>query len=313
MNVGNEKNLAINPGKRLGQKWRWFSLLEDRTLLGIAFVAPAVVLLFAFLAYPLVLGIWLGFTNTVIGQKGDFIGLANYISLLQDQLFWKVTYFTFLYTIAAVLFKLILGFALAIVLNREFRAKGFVRAIVLLPWIIPTVLSAICFWWLFDTTFSGITWILMKVGLIAHKIDYLGDPTNARICIIVANIWRGIPFFTIGLLAGLQTINPTLYEAASIDGAGGWHRFRHITLPLVIPLLTVVTTFSTIWTFADFQLIWVITKGGPANATHVYGTLSFQRAIVGGQFGEGAAISVFILPVLIVCVLVTYKYLRREE
>jgi len=311
--VGNEKNLAINPGKRLGQKWRWFSLLEDRTLLGIAFVAPAVVLLFAFLAYPLVLGIWLGFTNTVIGQKGDFIGLANYISLLQDQLFWKVTYFTFLYTIAAVLFKLILGFALAIVLNREFRAKGFVRAIVLLPWIIPTVLSAICFWWLFDTTFSGITWILMKVGLIAHKIDYLGDPTNARICIIVANIWRGIPFFTIGLLAGLQTINPTLYEAASIDGAGGWHRFRHITLPLVIPLLTVVTTFSTIWTFADFQLIWVITKGGPANATHVYGTLSFQRAIVGGQFGEGAAISVFILPVLIVCVLVTYKYLRREE
>lgn len=311
--MGNEKNLAINPGKRLGQKWRWFSLLEDRTLLGIAFVAPAVVLLFAFLAYPLVLGIWLGFTNTVIGQKGDFIGLANYISLLQDQLFWKVTYFTFLYTIAAVLFKLILGFALAIVLNREFRAKGFVRAIVLLPWIIPTVLSAICFWWLFDTTFSGITWILMKVGLIAHKIDYLGDPTNARICIIVANIWRGIPFFTIGLLAGLQTINPTLYEAASIDGAGGWHRFRHITLPLVIPLLTVVTTFSTIWTFADFQLIWVITKGGPANATHVYGTLSFQRAIVGGQFGEGAAISVFILPVLIVCVLVTYKYLRREE
>ncbi|MDH4266574.1 MAG: sugar ABC transporter permease [Deltaproteobacteria bacterium] len=303
----------MNPGKRLGQKWRWFSLLEDRTLLGIAFVAPAVVLLFAFLAYPLVLGIWLGFTNTVIGQKGDFIGLANYISLLQDQLFWKVTYFTFLYTIAAVLFKLILGFALAIVLNREFRAKGFVRAIVLLPWIIPTVLSAICFWWLFDTTFSGITWILMKVGLIAHKIDYLGDPTNARICIIVANIWRGIPFFTIGLLAGLQTINPTLYEAASIDGAGGWHRFRHITLPLVIPLLTVVTTFSTIWTFADFQLIWVITKGGPANATHVYGTLSFQRAIVGGQFGEGAAISVFILPVLIVCVLVTYKYLRREE
>ncbi|MFH1758703.1 MAG: sugar ABC transporter permease [Pseudomonadota bacterium] len=303
----------MNPRKRLGQKWGWFSLLEDRTLLGIAFVTPAVVLLFAFLAYPLVLGIWLGFTNTVIGQKGDFIGLANYISLLQDQLFWKVTYFTFLYTIAAVLFKLILGFALAIVLNREFRAKGFVRAIVLLPWIIPTVLSAICFWWLFDTTFSGITWVLMKVGLIAHKIDYLGDPTNARICIIVANIWRGIPFFTIGLLAGLQTINPTLYEAASIDGAGGWHRFRHVTLPLVIPLLTVVTTFSTIWTFADFQLIWVITKGGPANATHVYGTLSFQRAIVGGQFGEGAAISVFILPVLVVCVWVTYKYLRREE
>jgi multiple sugar transport system permease protein len=281
--------------------------------MGVAFVVPALILLLLFLAYPLVLGIWLGFTDTMVGRKGDFIGLANYLSLLQDRLFWLVTYYTFLYTAAAVLFKLILGFALAIVLNREFRAKGFVRAIVLLPWIIPTVLSAICFWWLFDTTFSGITWFLMKAGLISQKIDYLGNPTNARISLIVANVWRGIPFFTIGLLAGLQTINPTLYEAASIDGAGGWHRFRHVTLPLIKPLLAVVATFSTIWTFADFQLIWVITKGGPANATHLYGTLSFQRAIPGGQFGEGAAISVFILPVLIMCVLICYKYLRREE
>ncbi len=311
--MANTGNMGIQPSKGLGQRWRWSSLIEDRTVLGVAFVTPAVALLFVFLAYPLVLGIWLGFTNTLIGRGGDFIGLANYISLLQDALFWKVTYFTFLYTIAAVFFKLILGFALAIVLNRDFRAKGFVRAIVLLPWIIPTVLSAICFWWLFDTTFSAITWLLLKIGLIHSRIDYLGDPTNAQVCLIVANIWRGIPFFTIGLLAGLQTINPTLYEAASIDGAGGWHRFRHVTLPLIIPLLAVVTTFSTIWTFADFQLIWVITKGGPANATHVYGTLSFQRAIIGGQFGEGAAISVFILPVLVICVLVTYKYLRRED
>lgn len=303
----------IGSKKPLGQPRGWPSLIEDRALLGVAFVSPAVLLLVIFLAYPLILGIWLGFTNTLVGQKGEFIGLANYISLLQDKLFWKVTYFTFLYTIVAVLFKLILGFALAIILNRDFRTKGFVRAVVLLPWIIPTVLSAICFWWLFDTTFSAITWLLLEIGLISSRIDYLGDPTNARVCLIVANIWRGIPFFTIGLLAGLQTINPTLYEAASIDGAGGWHRFRHITLPLIIPLLAVVTTFSTIWTFADFQLIWVITKGGPANATHLYGTLSFQRAIVGGQFGEGAAISVFILPVLIICVMITYKYLRKED
>lgn len=311
--MGRTEITAIHPGKRLGWIGRWSSLLEDRALLGVAFVTPALALLVVFIAYPFILGIWLGFTNTVIGRKGEFIGLANYISLLKDALFWKVTYYTFLYTSVAVFFKLILGFALAIVLNREFLGKGFVRAIVLLPWIIPTVLSAICFWWLYDTTFSGITWILMKIGLISHRIDYLGDPTNARICLIIANVWRGIPFFTIGLLAGLQTINPTLYEAASIDGAGGWHRFRHVTLPLIIPLLAVVTTFSTIWTFADFQLIWVITKGGPANATHLYGTLSFQRAIVGGQFGEGAAISVFILPVLVICVMITYKYLRRED
>ena len=309
----NTANTAFQPERRLGPQWRWFSLLEDRTVMGVAFVTPALILLLLFLAYPLILGIWLGFTNALVGRRGEFIGLGNYISLFKDALFWKVTYFTFLYTIAAVFFKLLLGFALAIVLNRDFRAKGFVRATVLLPWIIPTVLSAICFWWLFDTTFSGITWVLIKAGLISHKIDYLGDPLNAQICLIIANVWRGIPFFTIGLLAGLQTINPTLYEAASIDGAGGWHRFRHVTLPLVTPLLAVVTTFSAIWTFADFQLIWVITKGGPANATHLYGTLSFQRAIPGGQFGEGAAISAFILPVLVVCVLICYKYMRREE
>ena len=309
----NTANTALQPERRLGPQWRWFSLLEDRTVMGVAFVTPAMILLLLFLAYPLILGIWLGFTNALVGKRGEFIGLGNYISLFKDALFWKVTYFTFLYTIAAVFFKLLLGFALAIVLNRDFRAKGFVRATVLLPWIIPTVLSAICFWWLFDTTFSGITWVLIKAGLISHKIDYLGDPLNAQICLIIANVWRGIPFFTIGLLAGLQTINPTLYEAASIDGAGGWYRFRHVTLPLVSPLLAVVTTFSAIWTFADFQLIWVITKGGPANATHLYGTLSFQRAIPGGQFGEGAAISAFILPVLVVCVLICYKYMRREE
>lgn len=309
----NTANTALQPERRLGPQWRWFSLLEDRTVMGVAFVIPALILLLLFLAYPLILGIWLGFTNALVGRRGEFIGLGNYISLFKDALFWKVTYFTFLYTIAAVFFKLLLGFALAIVLNRDFRAKGLVRATVLLPWIIPTVLSAICFWWLFDTTFSGITWILIKAGLISHKIDYLGNPLNAQICLITANVWRGIPFFTIGLLAGLQTINPTLYEAASIDGAGGWHRFRHVTLPLVTPLLAVVTTFSAIWTFADFQLIWVITKGGPANATHLYGTLSFQRAIPGGQFGEGAAISAFILPVLVVCVLICYKYMRREE
>ena len=311
--MGNTQNIPIQLERGLGRRGRWSSLLEDKTVMGVAFVIPALILLFLFLAYPLVLGIWLGFTDTMVGRKGEFIGLANYISLLQDRLFWLVTYYTFLYTAAAVFFKLILGFILAIVLNRNFRAKGFVRAIVLLPWIIPTVLSAICFWWLFDTTFSGITWVLIKAGLISHKIDYLGNMTNARISLIVANVWRGIPFFTIGLLAGLQTINPTLYEAASIDGAGGWHRFRHVTVPLITPLLAVVTTFSTIWTFADFQLIWVITKGGPANATHLYGTLSFQRAIPGGQFGEGAAISAFILPVLIMCVLICYKYLRREE
>jgi multiple sugar transport system permease protein len=287
--------------------------LENPTILGFLFVGPAELILLIFLAYPLLLGLWLGFTDTVVGREGHFIGVENYSSLLQDPTFWLTVYNTFLYTTVAVFFKLVLGIGLAIVLNRDFKAKGLIRAIVLLPWIIPTALSALCFWWLYDSTFSGISWTLMKLGLIGHRIDFLGEANNARFSLIAANVWRGIPFFTIGLLAGLQTINPTLYEAAEIDGAGSWHKFRRITLPLIMPLLMVVTAFSTIWTFADFQLVWVITRGGPAGATHISGTLSFQRAMSGGHFGEGAAISNFMLPILVLCVLFSYKYLKRED
>lgn len=311
-------NRGVELGERVITGWRrqvagLSRAVEDRSVLGLIFVFPAVAILIFFLAYPFALGLWLSFTDTIVGGKGSFIGIVNYAALLGDSLFWLVTFNTFLYTIVAVFLKLVLGFALAIVLNREFRAKGFIRAIVLLPWIIPTALSAIAFWWLYDTTFSGITWSLVRIGLVGHRIDFLGDPNLARMSLIIANVWRGIPFFTIGLLAGLQSISPTLYEAAEIDGAGRWAKFRYVTLPLILPLLAVVTIFSTIWTFADFQLVWIITKGGPANATHLYGTLAYQRAIPGGHFGEGAAISNFIFPVLLLCVILSFRYLRRED
>jgi len=294
-------------------KARFTAALENPTLLGFLFVAPAELILLIFLAYPFFLGIWLGFTDTVVGREGSFIGLENFEELLNDPAFWLTVFNTFLYTVIAVFLKAALGVGLAVVLNRDFKAKGLVRAIVLLPWIVPTALSAICFWWLYDSTFSGISWVLFRLGLIDRFIDFLGDPWNARFSLIAANVWRGVPFFTIGILAGLQTISPELYEAADLDGASSWAKFKKITLPLITPLLAVVTAFSTIWTFADFQLIWIITKGGPAGATHVFGTLSFQRAMSGGHFGEGAAISNFMLPILIICVLVSFKYLRRED
>jgi multiple sugar transport system permease protein len=296
-----------------GFRQRLSRALENPTVLGFLFVAPAELILLIFLAYPFFLGLWLGFTDTVVGREGNYIGFENYLALLDDPAFWLTVFNTLVYTIVAVFLKLVLGVGLAVVLNRDFKAKGLVRAIVLLPWIIPTALSAICFWWLFDSTFSGISWTLMKLGLIDHMINFLGDPWNARFSLIGANVWRGIPFFTIGLLAGLQTINPDLYEAADLDGAGAWAKFRRITLPLLMPLLTVVTVFSTIWTFADFQLVWVITKGGPAGTTHIFGTLSFQRAMSGGHFGEGAAISNFMLPLLVGCVLIAFMFLKKED
>jgi len=296
-----------------GLRERLSRALDNPTFLGFLFVAPAELLLLIFLAYPFFLGLWLGFTDTVVGREGHFIGFENYADLLDDPTFWLTVFNTFLYTVVAVLLKLVLGVGLAVVLNRDFKTKGLVRAIVLLPWIIPTALSAICFWWLYDATFSGISWALIRMGLIDNFINFLGDGWNARWSLIAANVWRGIPFFTIGLLAGLQTINPDLYEAADLDGAGSWAKFRRITLPLLMPLLTVVTIFSTIWTFADFQLVWVITKGGPAGATHIFGTLSFQRAMQGGHFGEGAAVSNFMLPILVACVFIAFMFLRKED
>jgi multiple sugar transport system permease protein len=287
--------------------------LQQRGVVGVLFTAPVGIILLLLLAYPFVLGIWLSFTDTIIGRTGHFIGLENYFYLLFDDVFRLTTFNTLLYTVAAVFFKLVLGFALAMVLNRDFKAKGLVRAIVLLPWIVPTALSTIVFWWIFDSQFSCISWVLIKMGILSHEIDFLGNPNNARASVIAVNVWRGIPFFTIGLMAGLQTINQSLYEAADIDGASPWVKFRKITVPLIMPLLAVITTFSIIWTFADFHLIWIMTRGGPANATHIYGTLSYQRAIPGGHLGEGAAISIFIFPILLICVLITAKYLRREE
>jgi multiple sugar transport system permease protein len=182
-----------------------------------------------------------------------------------------------------------------------------------MPFIVPTALSAIAFWWIYDSQNSMISWALRDLGLIDRHIDFLGDPWNARWSVIAANIWRGIPFVAITLLAGLQTIAPSLYEAATIDGASSWQRFRHVTFPLLTPIIAVVMTFSVLFTFTDFQLIWVMTRGGPINATHLMATLSFQRAIVGGSLGEGAALALSMIPFLLAAILFSYFGLQRRK
>jgi multiple sugar transport system permease protein len=202
---------------------------------------------------------------------------------------------------------------LALLLNKHLPFKAFIRAIVLLPWIVPTVLSAIAFWWIYDSQFSIISWTLVELGLRDDYIDFLGDPNNARISVIAANVWRGIPFVAITLLAGLQTIPVSLYEAATIDGASPWQQFRYITFPMLTPIIAVVMTFSVLFTFTDFQLIYVLTRGGPLNATHLMATLSFQRAIPGGQLGEGAAIAVAMIPFLLAAILFSYFGLQRRR
>ncbi len=290
-----------------------FRLLDDRNFLGIALMLPAATFLLVFLAYPLCLGFWLGMTDASIGQPGRFVGLANFISLAHDNIFWLSVFNTMLYTIVASALKFALGLYLALLLNRRLLLKSLVRAIVLLPFVTPTVLSAIAFWWIYDPQFSIISWSLMKLGLIHQFIDFLGSPWNARWSVIAANVWRGIPFVAITLLAGLQTISPSLYEAATLDGAGPWQRFRFVTLPMLSPIIAVVMTFSVLLTFTDFQLIYAITRGGPINATQLMATLSFQRAITEGRLGEGAAIADAMVPFLLAAILFSYFGLQRRR
>jgi multiple sugar transport system permease protein len=288
-------------------------LENSRLALGLLFLLPAATLLLLFLTYPLGLGVWLGFTDERIGRSGIFIGLENYQYLWNDNVFWLAVFNTLLYTVTASILKFGLGLWLALLLNEKLPFKAFLRAIVLLPWVVPTVLSAIAFWWIYDAQFSILSWALQRMGLIDAPINFLGDPTNARASVIAANIWRGIPFIAITLLAGLQTISPSLYEAATLDGATSWQRFRFVTFPLLTPIIAIVMTFSVLFTFTDFQLIYVLTRGGPVNATHLMATLSFQRGISGGNLGEGAAIAVAMIPFLLAAILFSYFGLQRRR
>jgi multiple sugar transport system permease protein len=291
----------------------WDRLKVNRTWLAWWFMLPAAAFLILFLAYPLGLGVWISFTDARIGRTGSFIGFENYEWLWDDSVFWLSVFNTLLYTGVASAIKFAVGLYLAILLNEHLPFKAMLRAVVLIPFIVPTVLSAIAFWWLFDSQFSIISWSLRKIGLISSNIDFLGDVWNARWSVIFANIWRGVPFVAITLLAGLQTVSPSLYEAATIDGATRWQMFRYITYPLLTPIIAVVMTFSVLFTFTDFQLIWVLTRGGPVNATQLMATLSYQRAILGGQLGEGAAISSAMIPFLLAAILISWFGLQRRK
>ena len=236
----------------------WDQLKTDRNWLGFWFMMPAAAFLILFLAYPLGLGVWLSFTDARLGRGGEFVGIENYEYLRDDSIFWLSVFNTLLYTSVASVIKFAVGLYLALLLNERLPFKAIIRAVVLIPFIVPTVLSAIAFWWLFDPQFSIISWSLRRLHLISANIDFLGDVWNARWSVIFANIWRGVPFVAITLLAGLQTVSPSLYEAATIDGATPWQRFRHITYPLLTPIIAVVMTFSVLFTFTDFQLIWAV-------------------------------------------------------
>ncbi|WP_395708833.1 carbohydrate ABC transporter permease [Reyranella sp.] len=287
--------------------------LERSGVFSWLMVGPPVAFMAALVGYPFFYGIWLSLQNRPVAKEGVFVGLENYISAWHDPVFWQVVANTFVYTIIATILKMVGGLGLALVMNQDFRFKNLTRALLLLPFIVPTVLSTIAWQWILDPAFSVINWALITTGIANPGPSWLGNPYLAMGSLIVVNVWRGLPFYAITLLAGLQTISPELYEAATIDGASTWERFRYVTLPLLMPVIFIVTMFSVIFTFADFQLIYVLTRGGPANATHVFATYAFDIAMNGGQFGQGAAIALTMVPPLALIILAMAIYMRAPK
>ncbi|WP_199178477.1 carbohydrate ABC transporter permease [Acidimangrovimonas sediminis] len=287
--------------------------LDRPNVLGPLLAAPATLILLILLAYPLGLGLWLSLTNTVLGGTPSFVGLANYAQLFHDPTYLAAAGYSVLYTVCSEGLKLTFGLGLALLLNRQFKGYRAARAIMLLPWVAPTVLSALAWNWLLDPQFSALSWLLIKLGLIHSNIDFLGQPWPARISLIIVNMWRGVPYFAMGYLAGLTAIPQSLIEAAQIDGAGPWTIFRRITWPLLLPVTTILLSFSTIWTVTDFQLIWTMTRGGPLDSTQVFTTLAYQRAINGGALGQGAAIAISVIPIMLILAIVALRSTREGK
>ncbi len=289
-------------------------ILEREAPLGYVLLVPTLAILLVFLAYPFFFGLWLSLTQSEIGEVGGFIGLGNFrVELFHDSVFLTTLTNTFTYTTVTTVFKLSLGLVMALLLNQIFPLQRFVRAALLLPWIIPSVLSTLSWRWMFDPTFSVVNWVLTHSGLSGSGVNWLGTPRTAMISLIIVNTWQGMPFYGISFLAGLQVIPQDLYEAAKVDGASRWQQFVNITLPMLRPVLLVVLLLSTILTFADFQRPFVLTNGAPYNSSHLLATWAYTKGVPGLDIGQGAAISLFLFPVLSLVIAAVLIALRRAD
>ena len=297
------------PG-RLARVREWW---EQEQVFGYGLILPALLLIVGLVAYPFGMAIYFSLSDYWVGSPGNFVGLQNFRDVVGNEIFQRTVYNSFVFTAIAVVLKAVLGVWLAMLLFRNFKLKRLIRGAVLLPWVIPTALSTLAWWWMFDSLYSVVNWTGIRLGLIAPPgPNWLGMPGYAMTAVITVNVWRGLPFFAITVLAGLVAIPREYYEAAEVDGASSAGRFRHVTLPLLKPVLAVVILFSTIFTFADFNIVQVLTRGGPVNTTHLFATLAYQIGLQGGNLGQGAAVSLFLFPMLAAVVFLQLRYIRKE-
>jgi multiple sugar transport system permease protein len=282
--------------------------------LGYTLALPLVLFTLGMLIYPFTSALILSFQDKLVGQAPRFIGLDNYRRLLlSDTTFRQVVVNTLLYTIVTVVFKLIIGMGMAITLHQSFKFRGIARGVMLFPYVTPDLVVAFTWRWIFDATFGVLNYILKSLGLISVNIAWMSSAPTALGAVIIANIWRGFPFFGITLLAGLQAIPADNYEAAEIDGASVFQRFRHITLPALKAIILVATVLSTIWTFNDFTLLYAMTGGGPLDQTHIFATYTYVLSFKYNRIGYAMSVTAMMVPILVVLIMVLAPKMFREE
>ena len=287
-------------------------LVERESVYSWLMLTPPVLFLLAFLGYPFFYGVYLSFFRREVAGPATFVGLGNFLTLFNDPIFWQSVGNTVKFTAVATVLKATGGLGMALVMNQNFRLKAITRAVLLLPFIVPTVLSTVAWQWIYDPGLGLFNRVLVESGLATTGVSWLGTPAMAMLSVIIVNTWRGLPFFGISILAGLQTIPVELHESATIDGAGTWGRFRHVTLPALLPVVFIVTTFSIILTFFDFQLVYVLTGGGPANSTHLMATYAYSLSMGAGQMGLGSAVALSMVPVLGLLLVLLTVYVRKD-
>jgi multiple sugar transport system permease protein len=289
-------------------------LLRDRSL-GYLFLAPALLVVLCLVAYPFINAVLLTFQAKTAGAPGKWIGLENYRELLNNPVFWRTVWNTIFYTAAAVALKFVFGLGMALVLNQERLFNNFYRSFLLIPWAVPTVISALNWRWIYDDASGLINNVLVRLELIDETISWLSDPSLAMFSVIAVVVWQGTPFFTMGFLAGLQSISKELYEAAEIDGATVVQQFWHITIPCLQPIIVTVVMLSTILTSAGIQFVLILTAGGPADRTMIFPMLSYAYALGGAQrLGMGATVSLFFFPAFVILIyFLTRRMLAEKE
>jgi ABC-type sugar transport system permease subunit len=301
--------LAVRPGAvTLGLK-RW---LGPDWRLGFLFVLPIVTLVLALVAYPFCYAIYLSMTRKFVGVPPVFVGFENYVRLASDGFFLRAVWNSLIFTFGSVVFKLGLGMAMALVLTSNIRFRSVFTGILLVPWVAPTVVSALNFLWIYDGSLGVLNYLLVKVfRILPQGVGWLSEAGTAMASVIFVNIWRGFPFFGISFLAGMKAIPAELYEAASVDGANALQRFVHVTLPSLRNIVIIVVLLSTIWTFNDFGIVYILTKGGPGGATMVLPVFTYEMAFGAQRLGDAIAVALYMLPPLALVIIVLARYMRR--